>query len=82
MPDFELTPEERKHIANHLVGFDYTSKASTKMSLSLLLRLGYHAELKEVSKQERFEPDMAEWWISCKELDQWEFSDKGEKGSQ
>jgi len=68
MPDFKLTPEEHKHIASHLIGFDYTSEASAKMSLSLLLRLGYHAELREVNEQERFEPDMAEWQIDCKEL--------------
>ncbi len=62
--DFTLTPEECKHLANHLVGASYPHREDAAMTVTLLLRLGYSAELEKVEFDEE-----AEWAIHCAELE-------------
>ena len=62
--DFTLTPEERKHLAIHLMAPSYPLKEDAELTVSLLLRLGYKAELEE----ELFGNE-TEWTAHCAELE-------------
>ena len=59
-----LTPEERKHIGQHLMAPTYSKKDAAQLTVSLLLKFGYSAELAE----ERFLGDEVEWFARCEEL--------------
>ena len=63
MSDFELTPEERKHIAEHLMAPSYPRKENAELTVSLLLRLGYSAKVVEADLEE------PEYTASCRELE-------------
>ncbi len=58
-----LTSEERKHIGQHLMGCTYPKKDAAQMTVDLLLRLGYSAEIEEGQFG-----DETNWFARCEEL--------------
>ncbi len=63
MTDFTLTPAEREHVGQHLIAPTYSKKGPAQMTVDLLLRLGYSAELAEGQFG-----DEINWFARCEEL--------------